>query len=80
VFGHSPRNGHYASPRRNRHTKEARKYFFFEKKKQKTFARCSQPLLQTITFGVARNKAKVFPAYQPNDTGLYNALFSYMIR
>jgi len=28
---------HDTNPRWNRHTGEARKYFFFEKKKQKTF-------------------------------------------
>jgi len=48
--------------------------FFFEKKNQKTLPNAGQSSIETF-ISQAGKGAKVFPAYQPSNTGLYNALF-----
>jgi hypothetical protein len=40
-----------------------RKVFFFEKKKQKTFAYCPQPPGYRGEFGAARNRQKFFGSF-----------------
>jgi len=62
----------YTNPRRNPHTSEARKHFFFEKKKQKTFALLADAVDQT---GAYRREQKFFGSFFQKRTAFLALAF-----
>jgi hypothetical protein len=54
-----------------RRTQEARKYFFFEKKKQKTFICCVQNPCSMGSLDDARNRQKFFGSFFQKRTAFF---------